>query len=158
MTDLQTSVQTEEDDSNVAKKWTKPLAEAGWTAIPTVIFERQAALGLDAMDINIILHLAGYWWKAGNAPHPSKATIAAAMRVDPRTVQRRIAKLEGAGFITRVARRHKKGGSATNQYLFTGLIKAATPFALERLEEKKKRMTEATERAARKKPRLAVVQ
>lgn len=155
MTD--TKARPQNEISEVEKKWSKPLTDAGWTAIPSVIFERQRALGLDPMDINIILHLAGYWWKAGNAPHPSKATIAAAIGVDPRTVQRRIAKLEGAGFISRIPRRSTKGGTTTNQYSFAGLIAAATPFALERIEEKKKRMKEATERAKRKKPQLTVV-
>ena len=28
------------------KKWTKPLMDAGWTCIPTVIIERQQVLGL----------------------------------------------------------------------------------------------------------------
>jgi DNA-binding Lrp family transcriptional regulator len=143
--------------SEVEKKWSKPLADAGWTAIPSVIFERQHALGLDALDINIILHLAGFWWKAGRDPHPSKATIAAAIGVDPRTVQRRIAKLEGAGFITRTGRTTKKRGTSTNLYSFSGLIKAATPYALERIQEKARRMTEATERAKRKRPQLKVV-
>lgn len=141
----------------VEKKWTKPLADAGWTALPNVIFERQHALGLDPLDINIILHLAGYWWKAGNDPYPSKATIAAAIGVDPRTVQRRIARLEAAGFVARKARSSKKNGTLSNQYSFAGLIKAATPFAHERVEEKKKRMAEATERAKRKKPQLTVI-
>ena len=154
MTDTKTKPKNE--STEVEKKWTKPLTDAGWTAIPTVIFERQHALGLDPLDINIVLHLAGYWWKAGNEPHPSKATIAAAIGVDPRTVQRRIAKLEGAGFVTRTARHSKKGGTTTNQYSLSGLIRAATPYALERIEEKK-RMNEATERAKRKKPQLTVV-
>ncbi len=152
-----TKEQNAEDISEVEKKWSKPLTDAGWTAIPSVIFERQNALGLDPLDINIILHLAGYWWKAGNAPHPSKATIAAAIGVHPRTIQRRITKLSGAGFITRTRRSTKKGGTTTNQYSFAGLIEAATPFALERIEEKKRRMAEATERAKRRKPQLKVV-
>jgi hypothetical protein len=36
------------------KKWTPTLMKAGWTALPNVLFERQQALGLDAIDINII--------------------------------------------------------------------------------------------------------
>jgi predicted transcriptional regulator len=141
----------------VEKKWTRPLADAGWTALPNVIFERQHALGLDPLDINIILHLASYWWKAGNDPYPSKSTIAAAIGVNPRTVQRHIAKLEAAGFVSRTARSSKKSGRLSNQYSFTGLIKECTPFALERIEEKKKRMSEATARAKRKRPLLTVV-
>ena len=35
--------------SELEKKWTKPLVDAGWTAIPSVIFERQHALGLDPL-------------------------------------------------------------------------------------------------------------
>ncbi len=81
------------------RKWSKTLMKAGWTAIPSVIFERQRALGLDALDINILAHLAGYWWTHDNKPHPAKKTIAEAMNVNPRTVQRRIASLEKAGLI-----------------------------------------------------------
>jgi len=76
------------------EKWSPQLWKAGWTTIPNVIIERQKALGLDALDINIIMHLATYWWTPDNKPHPSKVTIADAMQVDPRTVQRRIAKME----------------------------------------------------------------
>ena len=39
------------------KKWSPTLMKAGWTALPNVLFERQKALGLDAIDINIILHI-----------------------------------------------------------------------------------------------------
>jgi hypothetical protein len=58
------------------KKWSKVLMDAGWTAMPSVIIERQKALGLDSLDMNIILHLASYWWTRDNKPHPSKTTIA----------------------------------------------------------------------------------
>jgi hypothetical protein len=33
-------------------KWSKPLMAAGWNAIPSIIIEKQAALGLDAIDMN----------------------------------------------------------------------------------------------------------
>lgn len=68
--------------------------DAGWTVIPSVIIERQQVLGLDALDVNILLHLATYWWTPDNKPHPAKKTIADAIGVEPRTVQRRIAALE----------------------------------------------------------------
>ena len=142
--------------SEIEKRWTKPLVEAGWTAIPSVIFERQAALGLDSLDINIILHLAGYWWTDGNAPRPSKSRLAAAIGVDPRTVQRHIANLEKARFIKRTARSSRGGGSKPNEYSLAGLIVAATPFAEERIEEKKRRQAEAVARARRKRPLSAV--
>jgi predicted transcriptional regulator len=117
------------------KKWSKTLMDAGWTAVPSIILERQKALGLDSLDVNILLHLATYWWTHDNKPHPSKKTIAEAIGVKPRTVQRHIAELEAAGLIKREERRIVGKGSRTNLYHFDGLIKAALPFAKEKLEE-----------------------
>lgn len=144
-----------QSEKEIEKKWSKPLVDAGWTAIPNVLFERQAAIGLQPLDINIILHLAGYWWKAGNRPYPSKETLAVSIGVSPRTIQRRIAALEGVGFITRIERRSAQGRSLSNEYSLSGLIKAAKPFAEERVVEKKTRQAAALERAKRKKPELA---
>ena len=91
-------------DRKIAQKWGAALTGAGWTAIPNVIIKRQKALGLTPLDVNIILQLLTYWWECENLPRPSKATIAAAIGVDPRTVQRRIASMEKAQFIKRVPR------------------------------------------------------
>lgn len=140
------------------QKWSKPLMDAGWTAFPTVIIERQRALGLDATDINILMHLAAYWWTADNRPHPSKATIAAALDITPRSVQRRIAKLQAGGFVMRQERRIVGKGSNTNVYHLDGLIAAATPFAQEKIEEIAKRRAEKAERVKRKRrPNLRLV-
>lgn len=140
------------------QKWTKPLIDAGWTCLPSVIIERQQALGLDAVDINILMHLAVHWWTEDNKPHPSKGTIAAAMGMEPRSVQRRIAKLEADGLIRREERRTGKTGSLTNRYHFDGLIKEATPYALERIEEIASKKAQALARATRKgKPKLSLV-
>jgi hypothetical protein len=88
------SVAAKKDDVEKIKvneaKWSKPLMAAGWTAMPSVIVERQEALGLDALDMNIILHLSHYWWTPENLPHPSVETIAKAVGVKRRTVQKRI--------------------------------------------------------------------
>jgi predicted transcriptional regulator len=108
------------------QKWTKPLMEAGWTLLPNVIIERQRALGIDALDVNILLHLASYWWTPDNKPHPGKKAIATAIGVDARTVQKRIAALEAAGLIRREERRISGQGSKTNVYHFDGLIKRAS--------------------------------
>lgn len=141
------------------KKWTKPLMDAGWTCIPSVIIERQQALGLDPIDINILMHLASHWWTEDNKPYPSKVTIATALGVTPRTVQRRIAAMEAAGFVHREERRIKGKGSNTNRYHLDGLIKAAQPYAQEKLEERTARGEARKQAVARKgKPRLHVVQ
>ena len=141
----------------IEKRWGPALTASGWTAIPNVIFRRQNAFGLSPLDLNIILQLAAYWWEPGNLPRPSKSTIAMAIGVTPRTVQKRIAAMEAAGFLKRVERRTSRNGSAPNQYDFAGLIAAAQPFALEELQEIARRKKEKAEKQARKRPRLSVV-
>src|SRR3546814_1436244 len=74
------------------------------------------------------------WWTAEGKPFPSKTTMAKAMDVHPRTIQKHIAALEGAGYIRREERRTETG-SRTNIYHLDGLIKAVAPFAVEKLAE-----------------------
>ncbi|MCV9999239.1 helix-turn-helix domain-containing protein [Pararhizobium sp. YC-54] len=138
------------------KKWSKPLMAAGWNVIPNVIIEKQEALGLDAIDMNIVVHLSHYWWHPDNLPHPSVATIAKAIGVKPRTVQKHIKRLEAANLVKREERRHTKLGSATNLYDLSGLIEAAKPFAAEKMSEITRAKEAKKERLSRKKPRLVV--
>lgn len=134
------------------EKWSPLLIEYGWTTIPNIIIEKQAALGLDALDMNLILHLAHYWWRAENLPHPSVKTIATALQVSSRTIQKRIARLENTGFIKRIPRRKSDKSNETNQYDFKGLITLATPYAKEALAEQIQAQTAKKARLARKKP------
>lgn len=129
------SQKANEDVKSNEKKWGKTLMSSGWTAFPSVILEKQHALGLTAMDINIILYLSTHWWEAERKPYPSKKTIAQALGVTPRTIQKRIAVLEALGFVEREYRPHKLKGNDTNIYHFNGLIEAAEPYAQEKLEE-----------------------
>lgn len=138
-------------------KWTPQLLEAGWTVLPAALIEHQKALGIDAIDMNIILHLANRWWTADNRPMPSKNSIAAAMSIDPSTVRRRIQALEKAGLVKREQRRIAGRGSKTNIYHLDGLIKELQPFAAEMVKKKKERMAEKEARYSQKsKPKLVV--
>lgn len=139
------------------KKWSKTLMDAGWNVIPSIIIEKQEALGLDAIDMNIVIHLSHYWWQADNLPHPSVATIAKAIGVKPRTVQKRIKSLEDLRLIKREERRYTKTGSATNRYDLSGLIAAAKPYAEEKIREIQVAKAAKLDRLARKKPRLEIV-
>lgn len=139
------------------EKWSQPLMAAGWNALPSIIIEKQQALGLDALDLNIIVHLSNYWWTADNLPYPSVGTIAQAIGVKPRTVQKRISALQTAGLLTRTERRKTRFGSDTNLYGFEGLIKASLPFAAEKVAAREQRAEAEKDRLARKKPKLTVV-
>ncbi|MDU0343148.1 hypothetical protein [Bosea rubneri] len=137
-------------------KWTKTVLAAGWNAFPSIIIEKQEALGLDAIDINIILHLSNYWWVKENLPHPSVGAVAKALRISERTVQKRITALCKTGFMERTERRNTRVGSTTNLYSFNGLIEKVSPFAKEKLQQVEKHQEEKAERLARKRPKLVV--
>jgi DNA-binding transcriptional ArsR family regulator len=131
--------------------------EAGWTVLPSVILERQKALGLDAIDVNILLHLARYWWFHDRPPFPAKATIAECMGIDRSTVRRHIAALEKDGLIRREPRyKPERGGQDTNAYHFDGLIREATQFAVEAVKTREQRRVEDAVTRRRKKPSLVV--
>ena len=118
-------------------KWGVELVAAGWTMIPSTILEHQKALGLDPVDMNILLQLARHWWRADNPPHPAIKTIADCIRKSQSTVQRRITRLKESGLIEiehRYDERHH--GQKTSNYRFSGLIDEATKFAKLALEEK----------------------
>ena len=138
-------------------KWTKPLMEAGWNAIPSIIIEKQEALGLDAIDMNIIVHLSNYWWRADTLPYPSVATIAKAIGIKPRTVQKHVANLQALNLLSRTERRKTRYGSDTNLYGFDGLISSVLPFAQEKIAERARKAQAEKDRLARKKPKLTVV-
>ena len=136
------------------KKWTPELLEAGWVMIPNVLLERQQALGLSALDVNILLQILRHWWKKDELPFPSKKTIAECIGIKENTVQKRIREMERDGLIKRVPRRDSKhNGQTSNAYVFDGLIEAATPFAKEILEERKARSKEVAARRTRKRPK-----
>lgn len=108
------------------KKWTAPLMDAGWSVLPNVILERQHVLDLDAVDVNILLHLVKHWWFPEKLPHPSKQTIADCMGIDASTVRRRIKRLEERGLIERRKRFDQRKGQQTNEYDLSGLVAAAS--------------------------------
>lgn len=140
------------------QKWSPELIAAGWTVLPAALIENQRALGLDAIDINIILHLANRWWTADNRPMPSKNSIAEAMNIDPSTVRKRIQRMEKGGFIKREERRVSKVGSKTNIYHLDGLIEELKPFAADMVKKKQERMAEQAARYGRRgRPKLALV-
>jgi DNA-binding transcriptional MocR family regulator len=132
--------------------------DAGWTVFPSVILERQQALGLDSIDINIIFHLVRHWWYSDKPPYPSKRTIAECMGIDESTVRKHIAAMEIDGLIKRNPRFDPKfGGQSSNEYLLDGLIQASMPFAKEKLQEREDQHKENAEKRTRKRPKLRVL-
>jgi len=129
-------------------KWGKTLIAAGFTALPDVIFLYQKALKLKRTDVLVLLHLASYWWKPNENPWPAKSTIAEALDLDPRTVQRSIEKMEKLKYVQRIERRARVGDNLSNEYDLRGLVKAANKYAEERIAIRKARAAEDKSRRA----------
>ena len=139
------------------KKWTKTLMEAGFTVIPSVFINRQAKLGLQPLDLNIILYLASLWWHADNPPFPSKQTIAAAIGVkSPSTIRKRITRMVRDGILSREERKSPEHGQQSNIYGLGPLIKMATPLAEKILADRKQKEVKRRE-GLRRRPRLRAV-
>ena len=140
------------------KKWSKTLMESGFTVFPSVILERQKALGLTPLEVNILLFLCTFWWTKDGRPRPAIGTIAEAVGRSPRHVTRIITGLVDAGLIERHQRSYKETGNLTNEYSFDGLIHEVMPFAKEKIEERETKIAEKKATTAKRgKPKLRVV-
>lgn len=140
------------DNRSPEAKWGKELTVAGYTVLPNVLIHRQKALGLDPVDMNIILHICSHWWSKDDLPFPSKAKMSEALSVHSSTIQRRIAAMEKAGFIERIVRTTKEKGRASNYYNLDGLIKKSIPFALEEQDDRQRKIAGKKARDKKKRP------
>ena len=130
------------------QKWGSALVDAGWTLIPSTILEQQQVLGLDPVDLNILLQLARHWWQKDNPPHPAIKTISECIGKSVSTVQRRLKQMESEGIIEIEHRYDKHGGQTSSNYYFTGLIEKGTELAREAIRdrEQNRRKTAARRR------------
>lgn len=131
-------------EKEFVKKWGADAHSLGWTAIPNILLERQQALGLESVDLNLILILLKHWWKASDdAPFPTKKTLADIIGRTEKTVQARIAAMEKKGLITRNERYSPVYGRMANGYDLSGLITKLKALAKAEVKERKKKEQEA---------------
>jgi len=126
------------------KKWGKETYDLGWTAIPNVLIERQQALQLDSLGLNIVLILLKHWWRADDgAPYPSKQKIADMTGKSLSSVQRSVRKLEERGLVKR-EKRYAKDSSAqlSNGYALDGLAAQIRKVAAAEAKQRKQREKE----------------
>ena len=139
------------------KKWGKPAIAAGFLLFPNMLLQKQHALGLDCIDVVIILQILKHWWFAESAPFPSQVQLAKTMNVDLSTIKRHLVRLRDTGLIAWTERKSKYGGRSANAYDLSGLIKQVNDFAVEELAERQKAADERKARGIRKRPVLRIV-
>lgn len=140
------------------KKWSKEVLDPGWSLIPNIILIKQHALGLEPVDINILLQIGKHWWREDDRPYPSQKTLAREMNIDISTVKRHLARLRSEGFIDWKPReRRRDKARLSNAYDLSGLIKKLRPYAIAEMTERRDAAEKKKALAQRKRPTLHVV-
>jgi len=143
MSETEKQVEPSQKLKALERKWGKITLDVdGWTAIPNILLERQQALSIDAVKLNILLVLLKHWWEKSKMPWPSKATIGEIVGRDKSTVQKHLKEMERRGLVKRNSRYQSAGGQTSNEYDLTGLITQLKALAKEEQRERKKREDE----------------
>ncbi len=121
MLDGSTPHNRELNQKNLIQKWTKPVYEKGWTALPMPLLDLPA-LGLRPLTFAVLVQLVSFWWLPAKKPFPSRTTLARRLGVSVRTVQRAIDELDELGLIQRLRRKRRDGGHASTEYDLSGLV------------------------------------
>jgi hypothetical protein len=118
--------------STVIAKW-KEAAEAGFQAVPDVLLRFQSRLGLDPVEVVILLNITMHWWEVDDLPYPAPAMIARRMGMSTRAVEKRLAALQARGFLRRGPRERKEGGRTARlsirRFDPSGLVEKLQPLA-----------------------------
>jgi len=134
---------TKETKKIMEAKWGKTVIEVyNWTAFPNLLLERQQALGLDPVQMNILLVLLKRWWLSSNMPFPGRKEIANTIGRDVSTVTRQLKKMEDKGLIERESQ-YRNGGQISNKYNLQGLLNKLDAFAKEEKKTQKKAKDDA---------------
>lgn len=139
------------------KKWGVKQIESGFTVIPSLLITRQKAIGLDAIDLNILMHIIVRWWAADNHAFPSKKLIAESMGIDVSTVRRRVARMENEGILKR-EKRFIERSQTSNKYDLSKLVASLLPFAEEELKSRRENAEKRVQKRSKKRPMAPVTE
>jgi DNA replication protein len=99
------------------------LMQDGFTAIPNLVLDHYAELGITPAEMLWTIHVWEYWWTRRD-PYPSLTSIADKMGVSRRQSQRYAESLREKGFLETNVRILGGVGQSTNEYDFTPMLRA----------------------------------
>jgi hypothetical protein len=108
--------------SSTERIWGKAVYKHGYAGIPSILIQAQQRLGINSMQMNIIVQLLDYWFEPTRKPFPMKKELATRIGVTEKTIQNNIRALEQAGLIQRQMRKTAAGDWNSNIYHLDGLI------------------------------------
>ncbi|HTN71860.1 MAG TPA: helix-turn-helix domain-containing protein [Methylomirabilota bacterium] len=95
---------------------------AGFQQVPDVLLMKQQELGLEGLDLLVLLNVTSFWWRGDEPPYLRTKLIAGRLNVSVRSVQRVLKKLEGKGLIRR-DRWTEPGGKTRPAVFLDGLVR-----------------------------------
>ena len=110
----------------ITEKW-GDAAQVGFSQIPDTLLKAQYVLGISPLELNILLNLISYWWKAKDQPFPSSSSIARRIGIQPRTVQKAIKGMSDRGIIGRAPISGK--GAGRSKYDLSPLVNSVETLA-----------------------------
>lgn len=125
--------------SSTERIWGKAVYGHGYAGIPSILIQAQRRLGINAMQMNIIIQLLDYWHEPSRKPFPTKRDLAKRMDVTEKTIQNDMRALEKAGILQREMRKTAAGDWNSNIYHLDGLIAKVQALEPEFAAEKKQR-------------------
>ena len=125
--------------SSTERIWGKAVYKHGYAGIPSILIQLQQRVGINPMQMNIIVQLLDYFFEPSRKPFPTKRELATRSGVTEKTIQVNIRALEKAGLIQREYRRTASGDWNSNIYHLDGLIAKVQGLEPEFAAEKKKR-------------------
>lgn len=72
--------------SSSERIWGKAVYDHGYAGIPSILIQAQQRLGINAMQMNIIIQLIDYWREPSRKPFPSKEELANRIGVTGKTI------------------------------------------------------------------------
>ncbi len=116
---------TESRSPKLVVRFGDELLQAGHTAVPNLVLNHYAELGITLPEMMFIIHVWQFWWTERN-PHPGLPTIAKRMDVTPRQVRNYTQSLKKKEFLEVHERHDENGGQDTNEFDFSKLLAAVT--------------------------------
>lgn len=110
---------------DIVSKWGMEVAERGFSQIPNYLINLNLyvdeAHHLPPVEMVLLLHLVGSWWRKDEMPFPSMQTLAQRAGISERQVQRSIKSLEEKGYLKKV-KKSLHGIVASNVYDLSPLV------------------------------------
>lgn len=99
-----------------ANKWTPRIAQKGYAALPNLLIEHQADLGITPSEMAVVIGLLAKKWSKSN-PYPSVKTLSRQSGLAANTVRNQLRRLERKGLIKRQFRQ-----GASSEYDFAPMV------------------------------------